>query len=54
MDTSGKEEESLSDREEEPDETKAADRLSLGKVSHLKKKQQCHEENICVYHERFL
>lgn len=34
VDTSGKEE-SLSDREEEPDETEATDRLLSGKVSHL-------------------
>lgn len=34
VDTSGKEE-SLSDREEEPDETEAADRLLSGKVSRL-------------------
>uniref|UniRef100_A0A8C5NCK1 Histone-lysine N-methyltransferase SETD1B-A-like n=1 Tax=Gouania willdenowi TaxID=441366 RepID=A0A8C5NCK1_GOUWI len=34
MDTSEKEE-SLSDREEEPEETEAAERLSLGKVRHL-------------------
>lgn len=36
VDTSGKEEESLSDREEEGPETEAAERLSSGKVSHLK------------------
>ncbi len=36
VDTSGKEE-SLSDREEEPDETEATDRLLSGKVSCIKK-----------------
>lgn len=36
VDTSGKEEESLSDRDGEPDETEATDRVSSDKVSFLK------------------